>query len=163
MIYMAKSAKNNQKKKAAPPPVQEKVVVKKKSGCLIPLLLLVVLIALVIWLLNHFEIGFFGKDDNGSSNTASDSVSDDETENDPSTVPEISDRGEKFVDITVTGTQYRYDDGYIDIDDFISEIKSMSGSVCVRIIDENAYNDVMHELKEALVQEGITFTESTAE
>lgn len=171
MIYMAKSGKNNQKKKAAPTsPVQEKVVVKKKSGCLLPLLILVVLIALVIWLLNHFNIGFFGKDDSSgknSSNTSSDSVSGDnndekKTEDETGTIPEISDRGEKIVDITVTGTQYRYDNGYIDIEDFISELKSMSGSICVRITDENAYNDVMHELKEALVQEGIPFTESSA-
>lgn len=171
MIYMAKSGKNNQKKKAAPTsPVQEKVVVKKKSGCLLPLLILVVLIALVIWLLSHFNIGFFGKDDSSgknSSNTSSDSVSSDnndekKTEDETGTIPEISDRGEKIVDITVTGTQYRYDNGYIDIEDFISELKSMSGSICVRITDENAYNDVMHELKEALVQEGIPFTESSA-
>lgn len=168
---MAKSGKNNQKKKAAPTsPVQEKVVVKKKSGCLLPLLILVVLIALVIWLLSHFNIGFFGKDDSSgknSSNTSSDSVSSDnndekKTEDETGTIPEISDRGEKIVDITVTGTQYRYDNGYIDIEDFISELKSMSGSICVRITDENAYNDVMHELKEALVQEGIPFTESSA-
>ena len=171
MIYMAKSGKNNQKKKAAPTsPVQEKVVVKKKSGCLLPLLILVVLIVLVIWLLSHFNIGFFGKDDSSgknSSNTSSDSVSSDnndekKTEDETGTIPEISDRGEKIVDITVTGTQYRYDNGYIDIEDFISELKSMSGSICVRITDENAYNDVMHELKEALVQEGIPFTESSA-
>lgn len=171
MIYMAKSGKNNQKKKAAPTsPVQEKVVVKKKSGCLLPLLILVVLIALVIWMLSHFNIGFFGKDDSSgknSSNTSSDSVSgnnndEKKTEDETGTIPEISDRGEKIVDITVTGTQYRYDNGYIDIEDFISELKSMSGSICVRITDENAYNDVMHELKEALVQEGIPFTESSA-
>lgn len=167
---MAKSGKKSQKENGTSHhSAQEKVVVKKKSGCWLPLLLLIIFIALVIWLMSHFSIGFFGKDDNSknSSNTASDSVGDGKTnekktESETDKLPEISDSGDRIIDITVTGTQYRYDNGYIDIDDFISELKNMTGSICVRITDENAYNDVMQELKDALEQEDILFTESSA-
>lgn len=168
---MAKSRKKHQKENVNPPAsVHEKTVVKKKSGCWLPLLILIVFISLAIWLMSHFSIGFFGKDDSdsqNSSNTASDSVSDDKTnekktEAETDKLPEISDRGDRIIDITVTGTQYRYDNGYIDVDNFIDELKNMTGSICVRITDENAYNDVMQELKDSLEQEGIPFTESSA-
>lgn len=164
MVIMAKSKSKKQSKKGQPP-VQEKVVVKRKSGCFIALLLLAAIIALVIWLLSHFDIGFFGKDGGGDSKGSSQSESVDnltqmETVN-KSTQP--SDDSEKIIDITVSGSQYFYNDGKIEVQDFINEIKEMNGVVNVRITDNNSYVEYMESLIDALEENGIPYTEYPAD
>lgn len=147
------------------PPVHEKTVVKKKSGCFPALLLLIAVTALIIWLLSHFNIGFFGKDSNGKINS-SDSISSDEL-----TAPDKSDKNnpasddgsEKIIDVSVNGNEYWYDNGKIELDDFISNIKDMNGIVSVHITDNNAYSDVMQKLIDALKKENIPYSEKSGE
>lgn len=173
MVIMAKSKskkqsqKGNQKKKQhQPQPVQEKVVVKRKSGCFIALLLLIAIIALVIWLLNHFDIGFFGKNDGGDSKVSSQSESVDEltqmeTVNKDSNPPD--DAGEKIIDITVSGNQYFYNDGKTEVQDFINEIMAMDNVINVRITDNNAYVEYMEALIDALKENSIPYSEYSAD
>lgn len=159
---MAKSKSKKQSKKGQPP-VQEKVVVKRKSGCFIALLLLIAIIALVIWLLSRFDIGFFGKDGGGDNKSSSQSESaDDLSPIDKSTQPS-DDNSEKIIDITVSGSQYFYNDGKTEVQDFISEIKEMNGVVNVRVTDNNAYVEYMQELISALEENGIPYTEYPAD
>ena len=161
------SQKGSQKKKQhQQQPVQEKVVAKRKSGCFIALLLLIAIIALVIWLLSHFNIGFFGKDGGGDSKGSSQSESADEltqmeTVNKDSNPPD--DAGEKIIDITVSGSQYFYNDGKTEVQDFISEIMAMNGAVNVRITDNNAYVEYMEALISALEENSIPYTEYSAD
>ncbi len=157
---MAKSKKQSKK---GQPPVQEKVVVKRKSGCFIALLLLIAVIALLIWLMSHFHIGFFGNDGGGNNKNSSQSEStDDLSPIDKSTQPS-DDNSEKIIDITVSGSQYFYDDGKTEVQDFISEIKEMNGVVNVRVTDNNAYVEYMQELISALEENGIPYTEYPAD
>ena len=134
-----------------PPPPPPQKVVKKKSGCIWGLLLLIIIIALIIYLMKHFGFGLFGDEKGGgtSGTSASDSVDDkDEPEEDV------------IIDIAVLGNQYIYDNGKIEIDDFVAEIKAMKGNVSVRITDDNAYQDTMEELIEALENAQILYTVS---
>ncbi|MBQ8181369.1 MAG: hypothetical protein IJ010_05285 [Ruminococcus sp.] len=157
---MAKSKKQSKK---GQPPVQEKVVVKRKSGCFIALLLLIAVIALLIWLMSHFHIGFFGNDGGGDNKNSSQSEStDDLSPIDKSTQPSDH-NSEKIIDITVSGSQYFYDDGKTEVQDFISEIKEMNGVVNVRVTDNNAYVEYMQELISALEENGIPYTEYPAD
>jgi len=157
---MAKSKKQSKK---GQPPVQEKVVVKRKSGCFIALLLLIAVIALLIWLMSHFHFGFFGNDGGGDNKNSSQSEStDDLSPIDKSTQPS-DDNSEKIIDITVSGSQYFYDDGKTEVQDFISEIKEMNGVVNVRVTDNNAYVEYMQELISALEENGIPYTEYPAD
>lgn len=134
-----------------PPPPPPQKVVKKKSGCIWGLLLLIIIIALIIYLMKHFGFGLFGdeKGSGTSGTSASDSVDDkDEPEEDV------------IIDIAVLGNQYIYDNGKIEIDDFVAEVKAMKGNVSVRITDDNAYQDTMEELIEALEKAQILYTVS---
>ncbi len=157
---MAKS-KSKKHSKNGQPPVQEKVIVKRKSGCFIALLLLAAIIALLIWLLSHFDIGFFGKDGSGDSKGSSQSESVDDISVNKSTQP--SDNSEKIIDITVSGSQYFYNDGKTEVQEFIDEIKAMNGIVNVRITDNNAYVEYMQELIGALEENSIPYTEYNAD
>lgn len=163
MIFMAKSKSTNGKNvKKNQQPVQEKTVVKKKSGCLPLFILLLAVIALIIWLMSHFNIGFFGKDgDKGKSSSGADYS--DMTVNDrkPPETTENQDNGKKIVDITVCGNQYYYNDGKTEIDDFIDEIKAMDGQIFVYITDDDAYADDMKKLKDALTKADIPYIEPT--
>lgn len=159
MIIMAKSKPGKHPQKGGhnnQEPVKEKVIVKRKSGCFLALLLLVVIIAALIWLLSHFDIGFFGKDGGGDSSSSG--VSDTVDKNTPAETT-----GEKIIDITVSGSQFFYNDGKTEIDDFISEVKAMEGAVNVRITDNNAYVEYMQDLIRSLEENGIPYTEHSAE
>lgn len=141
-------------------PVQEKVVVKKKSGCLPAFILLIVLVGLIIWLMSHFNIGFFGKESKNSSSGDTSTSDSSDTEKNNNTSDSDEQDGEKIIDITVNGNQYYYNDGKTEIDSFISELKEIKGTICVRIIDDNAYYECMQSLEEALKNADIPFTES---
>lgn len=141
---------------------KEKVVVKRKSGCFIALLILIVIIAILIWLMSHFNIGFFGKDGGGDS-TGSSGTSGNVDTSQSTTVDKNSDSSdeltEKTFDITVTGSQYFYDNGKTEIADFINEILNTKGIVNVRITDNNAYVEYMEELISELEKNNIPYTE----
>lgn len=149
---MSKSKEKHAHKHCGNPPTSPpQKVVKKKSGCIWGLLLLIIIIALIIYLMKHFGFGLFGDEKGGgtSGTSTSDSVDDkDELEEDV------------IIDIAVLGNQYIYDNGKIEIDDFVAEIKAMKGNVSVRITDDNAYQDTMEELIEALEKAQILYTVS---
>lgn len=154
---MAKSKSTNGKNiKKNQQPVQEKTVVKKKSGCLPLFILLIAVIALIIWLMSHFNVGFFGKDgDKGKSSSGADHSSITVNDRKPPETTENQENGKKIVDITVCGNQYYYNDGKTEIDDFIDEIKAMDGQIFVYITDDNAYTDDMKKLVDALKEADI--------
>ncbi|MBR6670871.1 MAG: hypothetical protein IKL31_09060 [Ruminococcus sp.] len=140
----------------------EKVVVKRKSGCFIALLILIAIIALLIWLMSHFNIGFFGKDGGGDS-TGSSGTSGNVDTSQITTVDKNTDFSdeltEKIFDITVTGNQYFYDNGKTEIADFIDDILNTKGIVSVRITDNNAYVEYMEELISELEKNNIPYAE----
>ncbi|MBR3283664.1 MAG: hypothetical protein IKI56_10270 [Ruminococcus sp.] len=146
----------NGKNKAGAPPPPKETVVKKKSGCLLGILLLVILIALLLFLMKHFKFGLFGdgEGDGGSGSGSGTSVSD--------TVDDKS-LEETVVDVTVLGNEYLYDNGKIELASFIDTVKKMDGKINVHIKDDNAYQDTMQALIDALSKEGITYTTPTAE
>lgn len=146
---MSKSKEKHAHKHCGNPPPQK--VVKKKSGCIWGLLLLITIIALIIYLMKHFGFGLFGEEKGGgtSGTSVSDSVDD---KNEP--------EEDVIIDIAVLGNQYIYDNGKIEVDDFVDEIKAMKGNVSVRIADDNAYQDTMEELIEALEKAQILYTVS---
>ncbi|MBR3761066.1 MAG: hypothetical protein IKK47_08795 [Ruminococcus sp.] len=140
----------------------EKVVVKRKSGCFIALLILIAIIALLIWLMSHFNIGFFGKDGGGDSSGSSGTSGNVDTSQ-ITTVDKNTDLSdeltEKIFDITVTGNQYFYDNGKTEIADFIDDILNTKGIVSVRITDNNAYVEYMEELISELEKNNIPYAE----
>lgn len=153
MIIMAKSQHKNRSGKGNgknQPPVQAKKAEKKKNNFWIPLLILVILIALAVWIMYHFNIGFFGKDDSDNSTTSQNSSSD--------SVSTDNDDSEKIIEISVSGNQYFYDNGKTEIADFINELKEMKGYVRVNITKDNAYSDSVQDLEDALTNAGIPFT-----
>jgi hypothetical protein len=149
---MAKSKEKKSHKHGGPPPPPPppppQKVVKKKSGCIWGLLLLIIIIALALYLMKHFSFGLFGDGKNGG--TGSSSVSD--SSNDSSEPEE-----DVIIDISVLGNQYIYDNGKIELDDFVAELKEMKGNVSVRITDDNAYQDTMQELMDALEKAQIPY------
>ncbi len=164
MVIMAKSKphKHSGKKHHKHHHENEKVVVKRKSGCFIALLILIAIIALLIWLMSHFNIGFFGKDGGGDSSGSSGTSGNVDTSQ-ITTVDkniDLSDElTEKIFDITVTGNQYFYDNGKTEIADFIDDILNTKGIVSVRITDNNAYVEYMEELISELEKNNIPYAE----
>lgn len=146
----------NGKNKAGAPPPPKETVVKKKSGCLLGILLLVILIALLLFLMKHFKFGLFGDGEgdggsgSGNGTSASENIDDREL-------------NETIVDITVLGNEYLYDNGKIELDPFVNTVKEMEGKVNVHIKDDNAYQDTMQALIDALEKEGIAYTTPSAE
>lgn len=164
MVIMAKSKphKHSGKKHHKHHHENEKVVVKRKSGCFIALLILIAIIALLIWLMSHFNIGFFGKDGGGDSSGSSGTSGNVDTSQ-ITTVDKNTDLSdeltEKIFDITVTGNQYFYDNGKTEIADFIDDILNTKGIVSVRITDNNAYVEYMEELISELEKNNIPYAE----
>lgn len=125
---------------------------KKKSGCAGGLILLIILILLLLFLMKHFGFGLFG-DGNGKKSGSGSSAASDSVDKD--------DEGkENIVDITAWGSgQYRYEEGKIDLDEFIKTVQAMEGKVTVRISDDSSTENTMQELINALNEANIAYIE----
>lgn len=125
---------------------------KKKSGCVGGLILLMILILLLILLMKHFGFGLFGDGNSKNSGSGSSTTSD--------TVDKDDEDKEKIVDITAWGNgQYRYEEGKIDLDEFIKTVQAMEEKVTVRISDDSSTANTMQELINALNEANIAYIE----
>lgn len=141
-----------------PPPPQrpdEKPPKKRGGGCLLLIIILLILIIIALMLLNYFGI-FGGKsgtdsgDGDGPSASQS-SVIDKEVEE--------SSQEQQYADITVSGDNYIFDNSNSQLTDIVKAVKDMDSSVLVRITDQNASFNAMDDLKKALDEAGISYSE----
>lgn len=122
----------------------------KKGGRFFLLLILFILLV-ILWLLNHFKIGFGGDGDNGKSGSNSTTVSDQQTTENVNSA--------KTVEVKVSGDKYYIDDNESEFDSIISDFIT-DENIVVTIIDDNASVNAMEALHKVLKENKIDFSES---
>lgn len=137
---------------------------KKKKNKLITLIIVILMIAGILFLLNYLGFGFgLGKGEGGGENTESQdksvSVEDAAVSQEESTqsLEESSEEESQaetfvmqFVDITAAGSAYIYNGNVTELEAFIDTVGKMNDNVVVRIIDDNATQNAMEDLQNAL-------------
>lgn len=133
---------------------------KKGSGGLIFILLLIIIIiiALILFLGGGFG---FGSGGNGFGNDAvqvEGSISDTETGTTAS-VSEIN-----YVDVTVSGSSYLYQNNSYDLAGLIDAVKAIEGDIEIHItLDDTATANAYDDLTAALDENGIPYSSDNTE
>lgn len=134
---------------------------KKKKNKLITLIIVILMIVGMLFLLNYLGFGFgFGKGEGGENTEGEDksvSVEDAAVSQEESVEPqEDSAQSQEqalvveFVDITVAGSAYIYNGNVTELEAFIDTVGKMNENIVLRIIDDNATQNAMEDLQNAL-------------
>lgn len=142
---------------------------KKKKNKLITLIIVILMILGILFLLNYLGFGFgLGKGEGGGENneTQDKSVSvEDAAVSQEESVESQEDSAQsqeqnlviEFVDITVAGSAYICDGNVTELEAFIGTVGKMNDNVVVRITDDNATQNAMEDLQNALDENGRKF------
>lgn len=142
---------------------QRKNQKKKKKNNLITLIILLLIVAGVLFLMNYLGIGFgAGKggdgDDEGTADRGITAEDPDKEENvdeaKVETEPVSSEETVEYVDITVAGSAFIYNNNVTELEAFLETVDKMNDKVVVRISDDNATQNAMEDLKAALDEKG---------
>lgn len=68
----------------------------------------------------------------------------------------------KYVDVTIKEDKYVYNGGEYGIDELITELKKLTGGENVRINDDGGLAEALDNLKKALDENGINYSDETA-
>ena len=68
----------------------------------------------------------------------------------------------KYVDVTIKEDKYVYNGGEYGIDELITELKKLTGGENVRINDDGGLAEALDNLKKALDENGIKYSDETA-
>lgn len=140
---------------------QRKNQKKKKKNNLITLIILLLIVAGVLFLMNYLGIGFgTGKngEDEGTADRGITAEDPDKEENvdeaKVETEPVSSEETVEYVDITVAGSAFIYNNNVTELEAFLETVDKMNDKVVVRISDDNATQNAMEDLKKALDEKG---------
>ena len=155
-------AMSNKKHPTPPPPPpqhKEKPPKKRGGGCLLLLIFLLLLIILLLLLLNYLGLfgGGLGKEKGDGSGSGGSVVSSSVVDKE---VEETSSDQKVYADITVSGDSYIFENNSSEINDIIKSINGLDGDVVVRINDQNASYNAMDQLKKALDEGKISYSET---
>lgn len=114
---------------------------------LIILLVAVIAVAVVFFAFKGF--GFGGGNGNGEGSGVADNS------NDVSVVEEL-----EYINVTVSGNEYIYDNKKVTLDELIDSIKSLDKNLPVKIADEGSSLKAYKALKAKLSENSISFIEA---
>lgn len=133
---------------------------KKKKNKLITLIIVILMIVGMLFLLNYLGFGFgFGKGEGENTEGEDKSVSiEDAAVSQEESVEPQEDSAQsqeqalvvEFVDITVAGSAYIYNGNVTELEAFIDTVGKMNENIVLRIIDDNATQNAMEDLQNAL-------------
>lgn len=130
---------------------------KKKKKRLLGVLLTVIIIAALILIMQYLGLGLGGGKGEGSGEGKDVSTS----SNDTSVTTTTTAVPKEFYKIRVSGSTYIIENSITDISAIRSTLKLMKENVIVCIIDDNATKNAMDDLKKALDEENMEYTETT--
>ena len=126
--------------------------IKNKNKGAVPIGLIILLVAVVVAAVVFFAFkgfGFGGGNGNGEGSGVADNS------NDVSVVEEL-----EYINVTVSGNEYIYDNKKVTLDELIDSIKSLDKNLPVKIADEGSSLKAYKALKAKLSENSISFIEA---
>ncbi len=132
---------------------------KGSGGVILVLLLIIIIIALILFLGGGFGFGSGGGDGFGNDAVQVEgSISDTESGTMAST------SAINYVDVTVSGSSYLYQNSSYDLAGLIDAVKAIEGDIEIHItLDDSATANAYDDLTAALEENGIPYSSDTAE
>lgn len=125
---------------------------KNKNKGAVPIGLIILLVAVVIAAAVFFAFKGFGLG-GGNGDGEGSGVAD--NSNDVSVVEEL-----EYINVTVSGNEYIYDNKKVTLDELIDSIKSLDKNLPVKIADEGSSLKAYKALKAKLSENSISFIEA---
>lgn len=125
---------------------------KSKNKGAVPIGLIILLVAVVVAAVVFFAckgFGFGGGNGDGAGSGVADNS------NDVSVVEEL-----EYINVTVSGNEYIYDNKKVTLDELIDSIKSLDKNLPVKIADEGSSLKAYKALKAKLSENSISFIEA---
>lgn len=130
----------------------KKIKNKSKNKGAVPIGLIILLVAVVVAAVVFFAFKGFGFG-GGNGDGAGSGVAD--NSNDVSVVEEL-----EYINVTVSGNEYIYDNKKVTLDELIDSIKSLDKNLPVKIADEGSSLKAYKALKAKLSENSISFIEA---
>jgi len=130
----------------------KKIKNKSKNKGAVPIGLIILLVAVVVAAVVFFAFKGFGFG-GGNGNGAGSGVAD--NSNAVSVVEEL-----EYINVTVSGNEYIYDNKKVTLDELIDSIKSLDKNLPVKIADEGSSLKAYKALKAKLSENSISFIEA---
>ena len=129
---------------------------------IIAVIALLAIVALVVFFFKKCGGGFGKGEGDGSGQSGASSASSQEvsqTDVPETTVTTLATETETTVEVTVSGSEYLYQNKPIALNDLTAELKKLDSGVKVKLTDNNAAKNAYDELKAALDTAGIAYIE----
>lgn len=130
----------------------KKIKNKSKNKSAVPIGLIILLVAVVVAAVVFFACKGFGFGGGNGDGTGSDVADNSDA---VSVVEEL-----EYINVTVSGNEYIYDNKKVTLDELIDSIKSLDKNLPVKIADEGSSLKAYKALKAKLSENSISFIEA---
>lgn len=127
-------------------------------GLVVAIVLAVIVVGVLIWGLGFGGFGFGGGKGDGEGSGNVETVGSEQPAETSITTPVIEEL--EYIEITVSGNEYLYQNSKYTLDDLISELTSQELAAPVKITDENSSIKAYKALKSALSDNNIHYIEA---
>ena len=127
-------------------------------GLVVAIVLAVIVVGVLIWGLGFGGFGLGGGKGDGEGDGNIESVESEQPDETTVTTPVIEEL--EYIEITVSGNEYLYQNSKYTLDDLIKELTSQDLAVPVKITDENSSIKAYKALKSALADNNIHYIEA---
>lgn len=128
------------------------------AGLIALIVVAVLVVAVVVWGLGFGGFGLGGGNGNGEGDGNTESVVSDQPTETSVTTPVIEEL--EYIEITVSGNEYLYQNSKYTLDALIEELTSQALAAPVKITDENSSIKAYKALKSALSEHNIHYIEA---